>query len=199
LALGAVLLSAVTVTALALLATDDERAAARSASSSSHTFQPTPCPTDACDLPTPSPTPTFTPGPACPGEPSPPGGTCPPCPTWHPESADGAVVQSTCFPIASPTPWRSPTPCPTISPTNCDVVFPPIGDANCSFHVDVFDVRDLLRDFAGGETAPCRSYANAKCDDALSLRDVLFILHYAGLGSALVPAWCPPLGWQPGP
>ena len=71
---------------------------------------------------------------------------------------------------------------------------PLAGDANCSGRVDVGDVSDLLRDFAGMKAASCRIYANVKCDDGLGLMDVLLILQFAAGLTPMVPAWCTPVG-----
>lgn len=121
-----------------------------------------------------------------------------PTPTPSPTSSQTPTPSPTPTPTASltptptPTPYVSPTPCPTVSPTNCDTVPPLPGDATCDHDVDVDDVSALLRDFAGLGAAPCRSYANVKCDDALDVMDALLILqHVAGINAQL-PAWCQP-------
>jgi hypothetical protein len=88
----------------------------------------------------------------------------------------------------------SPSPCVPAGPTNCDVVPPKEGDANCDTRVDVDDVSALLGDFAGLQAAPCRIFANVKCDDALNVLDALLILQYTARFTANVPAWCPPIG-----
>lgn len=94
---------------------------------------------EASPTPTPTPTPTATPGLPCPGEPSPPGGTCPPCPTFSGIQANDVGVLSTCPAIVSPT----PTPTPTAVGPACPAATAPPG-GTCppcpTFNVQVNDV-----------------------------------------------------------
>jgi hypothetical protein len=118
--------------------------------------------------------------------------TASPSPTLAPTTSPTPIPSLT--PTPTPTPYVSPTPCPTVSPTNCDTVPPRAGDADCSGDVNVGDVSALLGDFAGLGAAPCRSYANVKCDDPLDIVDALFVLHFSAGLTAQIPAWCPPIG-----
>ncbi len=154
---------------------------------------PSPSPTTT---PTPTPTPTPRPCVTHPASPVPTdfcSGTPTPTPTSpFPSCAFITEVGVLCTATPSPSPYVSPTPCQMVSPTNCDVVYPPLGDADCSYHVDLGDVKEVLRDSAGIEEAQCQVPGNVKCDDGLNPMDALLILEHVADTNPQLPVWCAP-------
>lgn len=130
LALGAMIMAGIVVALIVVLARTDDAAVAGPSGAGYDT-----------------PTPTH--GPACPGAPSPPGGTCPPCPTSNVVALESTLgVYSTCWPLLTPTPTPNPScaaitdvtiqctltpsPTPTFTPNpSCPFVISDVG-VQCS-------------------------------------------------------------------
>ena len=70
----------------------------------------------------------------------------------------------------------------------------PMGDADCNDVVNATDGRLALGSIAGVGAPACIDLANVKCDDGLSVIDVLFIFKHAATLTVQLPASCRAIG-----